>query len=125
MTSLPLSLPEDVAKAGEKTTIPLLCILCPKKPTFSDVSHLLTHISSKSHLSSQFKASYHAKKEPEARHTLDQYDQWYQQNDIEGLMASRLSAKEQKDQNKPQKRPRAATIVVSFHALPVFPLCSE
>ena len=40
---------------GSSAGIPLHCNVCPRKPDFSDVSHLLTHIASKGHLSNYYK----------------------------------------------------------------------
>jgi hypothetical protein len=96
------------------TTIPLLCDLCPKKPRFSDVSHLLTHISSKSHLSNRFKLQIRSQGEPEARRLLADFDNWYTSNGLEDLLSERLSAKEQK---KTTKRTRLPSISVSSYEL--------
>ncbi|KAJ9142110.1 hypothetical protein NKR23_g7361 [Pleurostoma richardsiae] len=88
--------PED-----RMATIPLHCILCPKQPTFSDVSHLLTHISSKSHLANRFRLELRAKTENDARAQLNRFEHWYTENSIERLLSERLAAKEAK---KPSKR---------------------
>jgi hypothetical protein len=77
--------------------------LCPKRPTFSDVSHLLTHISSKSHLSNRFKAEIRSSKERDARETLRQFDVWYDRYNIQELLADRMDAK---DKKKVPKRSR-------------------
>jgi hypothetical protein len=96
------------------TMIPLLCDLCPKKPRFSDVSHLLTHISSKSHLSNRFKLQIRSQGEPEARRLLADFDNWYTSNGLEDLLSERLSAKEQK---KTTKRTRLPSVSVGNHKL--------
>lgn len=72
----------------------LLCNICPKRPTFSDVSHLLTHVSSKAHLSNYFKLQIRSHQEPEAGKLLDEYDLWYKANDIPKLLSGRMAAKE-------------------------------
>lgn len=92
------------------TLIPLLCDLCPKKPRFSDVSHLLTHISSKSHLSNRFKLQIRSQTEPEAKRLLVEFDSWYANNGLEDLLSERLAAK---DQKKTTKRTRLPSIPVS------------
>jgi hypothetical protein len=74
----------------------LTCSLCPKNPKFSDVSHLLTHISSKSHLSHRFKLQIRAQAEPEAKEKLDTFDYWYHDNNLDTMLSERLAAKEQK-----------------------------
>lgn len=78
----------------------LECSICPKDPTFSDVSHLLTHVSSKSHLSHFFKLQIRSGKEPECQKKLDDYHIWYTQNNLAGMLADRLEAKDQKTSRK-------------------------
>jgi hypothetical protein len=87
-------------KQSSSTTIPLLCNLCPKHPRFSDVSHLLTHISSKSHLANRFKLQIRSQSEADARRALVEFDEWYKNNNLEELLSERLAAKEQKRGNK-------------------------
>lgn len=99
--------PEDKGE-DKASSIPLICLLCPKRPTFSDQSHLLTHISSKSHLAAQFKLQHSGKSED--KRTLDEYKLWSDHNGVDKLVASRIAAKELK---KPAKKQRFATIEVS------------
>jgi hypothetical protein len=94
----------------EAPAIPLHCLLCPKRPTFSDVSHLLTHISSKSHLSNRFKAEIRSQKDREARESLRQFDVWYDRYGIQELLADRMNAK---DKKTGPKRSRAQSPAVS------------
>ncbi len=91
--------------------IPLLCNLCPKNPRFSDVSHLLTHISSKSHLSNRFKLQIRSQGEVEAKKLLEDFDNWYAQHGLGDLLSDRLAAKEQK---KAPKRTRTSPMAVSI-----------
>jgi hypothetical protein len=72
----------------------LLCNICPKKPRFSDVSHLLTHVSSKAHLSHYFKLQVRSHHEPQAIILLDEYDRWYKANNLAKLLSDRLSSKD-------------------------------
>ncbi|KAN0069991.1 hypothetical protein V8E54_011572 [Elaphomyces granulatus] len=72
----------------------LWCNICPKRPYFSDVSHLLTHISSKAHLAHYFKLQVRSHQELEARNLLKEYDQWYKVNDLEKLLSDRMTSKE-------------------------------
>lgn len=76
--------------------IPLKCNLCPKEPLFSDVSHLLTHVFSKSHLSYKFKIELLAEKDAAARAKIAQYDTWCEKYGIQGLLAERIAAKEKR-----------------------------
>ncbi|OBT77893.1 hypothetical protein VF21_03209 [Pseudogymnoascus sp. 05NY08] len=86
-----------MSKPPRNAAVPLNCSLCPKNPQFSDISHLLTHISSKGHLSCRFKLQIRCQAEPEARSQLDAYDAWYADNSLEELLAERLATKEQKN----------------------------
>lgn len=79
----------------------LLCNICPKRPSFSDVSHLLTHVSSKAHLSSYFKLQIRSQQEPQAAELLDDYDLWYKANNLPKLLSDRMALKEAR-KKKPQ-----------------------
>ncbi|MCJ1481825.1 hypothetical protein MMC06_001984 [Schaereria dolodes] len=85
------------------TSIPLICIICPKKPTFSDISHLLTHVGSKGHLSSYFKAQVRSRQEPAIREQVLAYDRWYAENQLEKLLSERMISKASKPTG-PRKR---------------------
>lgn len=76
--------------------IPLHCIICTRKPTFSDVSHLLTHISSKQHLSNYFRTKVKAIGDSNAKHSLDQFDEWYENWNIDDLLRDRMQQKDSK-----------------------------
>ncbi len=80
-------------------SIPLLCNICPKHPDFSDISHLLTHVSSKGHLSHYFKAQVRSRQEPQFLQKLEAYDRWYDQHHIEKLLSQRMVLKESKGIN--------------------------
>ena len=97
------------------TTIPLRCNICPQEPDFSDLSHLLTHVSSKGHLSHHLKAQLRGRHNEDIRQKLNMYDQWYERYNIEKLLSQRLSAKASKQDiekergasAKPTRRSRA------------------
>jgi len=79
----------------------LQCNICPKHPHFSDLSHLLTHVGSKGHLSHYFKAQVRSRQEPAVREQLRVYDHWYQVNQVEKLLSQRMILKDSKNaQNK-------------------------
>ena len=80
--------------------IPLHCNICPREPEFSDISHLLTHVASKGHLSHYFKAQVRARQDENIRQKLDTYDRWYDRHQIEKLLSQRMSSKELKDGSK-------------------------
>ena len=96
---------------SDPSAIPLKCTLCPKRPNFSDVSHLLTHISSKSHLSHRFKTELKALSEPECQERVRVYEEWYERHGIRALLAERMSTK---DQKPAAKRGRPAQTQVSL-----------
>ncbi|GAB7345288.1 hypothetical protein MBLNU457_3648t3 [Dothideomycetes sp. NU457] len=83
------------------STVPLQCNICAKRPKFSDVSHLLTHIASKGHLSTYYKIKVKAGQDDTAKKLIEDYDTWYATWNIENLMSERMSLKDQKP------RPRA------------------
>ncbi|EAW11860.1 uncharacterized protein ACLA_006170 [Aspergillus clavatus NRRL 1] len=72
----------------------LHCNICLKHPRFSDVSHLLTHVSSKAHLSHYFKLQVRSHQEVQARALLEEYDRWYKANGLAKLLADRMASKE-------------------------------
>lgn len=76
--------------------IPLHCNVCSKQPTFSDLSHLLTHLASKGHLSAVFKLKNAAFSDPEARNTLQEYKHWEATNGLKALINERLNQKDKK-----------------------------
>ncbi|KAF1815398.1 hypothetical protein P152DRAFT_184082 [Eremomyces bilateralis CBS 781.70] len=77
-------------------SIPLICSICPKRPRFSDVSHLLTHIASKGHLSHHYKVKVRASTEEDSRRLLEAYDHWYEKWRVQDLMSERMSLKDKR-----------------------------
>ena len=76
--------------------IPLHCNICDKKPDFSDVSHLLTHVASKGHLSSYYKMKVRSGSDSAARKAVQEYDEWYTSWSVDDLMRERMNQKEKK-----------------------------
>ncbi|EAQ92836.1 hypothetical protein CHGG_01071 [Chaetomium globosum CBS 148.51] len=101
--------PMDLVVRSDPNSIPLRCSLCPKKPSFSDLSHLLTHISSKSHLAHRFKAELKARDDRVALDEVRQYDNWCEQYGINALLAERMAAKEQKKTGRRGRQSVAAS----------------
>ncbi|KAK4672854.1 hypothetical protein QC763_106680 [Podospora pseudopauciseta] len=93
----PMEMPGPAANV-----IPLQCLICPKKPTFSDLSHLLTHIASKSHLSQKFKVG--LRPDPESKADTAAYLDWEARYGINDLLAERLASKEKKTTGKKRAR---------------------
>lgn len=102
---------------GNAITIPLLCFLCEKMPKFSDVSHLLTHISSKGHLSRRFHLDLKAQTDKDVQQRLLKFDLWFEQHGIQQLLKTRQEAKDQKKQTQ-VKRQRGAGNEVSPKSAP-------
>lgn len=98
--------------------IPLHCNICPKKPDFSDVSHLLTHIASKGHLSNYYKVKVRSSLEASSRLLIEAYDRWYADWDVEELMSERMN---QKDKRRTRARPvgtRSPRSSAALHSSP-------
>lgn len=72
----------------------LQCIICPGQPVFSDVSHLLTHVSSKAHLAHQFKLQVRSHQAADAAELLNAYNAWFNTNNLAQLLSDRSSSKE-------------------------------
>ncbi|KLU84675.1 hypothetical protein MAPG_03714 [Magnaporthiopsis poae ATCC 64411] len=87
-------------------SIPLYCALCPERENFSDVSHLLTHISSKSHLSRKFDTELRAQGDNAVSAArLAEYQRWYATHRIGDLLQRRMETKQRRRQ---PRRERAA-----------------
>ena len=95
-----LSHPFDQISAFTMDVTALLCNICPKRPRFSDVSHLLTHVSSKAHLSFYFKLQVRSHQEPQAGKLLVEYDQWYKANNLAKLLSDRMASKETRNRKR-------------------------
>ncbi|KAK0812149.1 hypothetical protein LTR59_001625 [Friedmanniomyces endolithicus] len=76
--------------------IPLECKICPKKPDFSDVSHLLMHVASKAHLSRYYQMKVKGSADDQSRRLVDDYDDWYERYSIDDLMRDRLNQKDKR-----------------------------
>ena len=90
------------------SSIPLLCNICPKQPEFSDISHLLTHIASKGHLSHYFNAQVRGRQDEPTRLKVEAYDLWFKKHCIDQLLSQRMSTKDTKNAKsagKPRTQP--------------------
>ena len=93
-------------------SIPLLCKICPEEPHFSDVSHLLTHISSKGHLYQCKNAQLRSHHDVTFRYQLEEYNAWYEANRIEHLLAQRMAQKDSKRARGKPRQPRGRPSVL-------------
>ncbi|KAL1975890.1 hypothetical protein VTN31DRAFT_4282 [Thermomyces dupontii] len=91
----------------------LRCIICPKQPRFTDVSHLLTHVASKAHLANYFKFEVRSREDHHARAVLAQYDHWYRVNNLAKQLADRHSSK------AARKRRASTRVRAAQHAVTV------
>ncbi|CZT18339.1 uncharacterized protein RCC_04183 [Ramularia collo-cygni] len=82
-------------------TIPLSCKVCTRRSDYSDLSHLLTHIASKAHLSNYYNLKLKSGHDAEAQRTIDEYDDWYDEWGFQDMMQERMAQKEiKKESNK-------------------------
>ncbi|KAI0596614.1 hypothetical protein F4775DRAFT_594120 [Biscogniauxia sp. FL1348] len=95
------SLPQTYSR--QQADIPLVCSICPKNSTFSDISHLLTHVSSKGHLHNYFQLSISRETDADAAFALAEFDNWFEENDINTLLRLRKTARAQRT-SQPQRR---------------------
>lgn len=89
----------------------LNCSICPKQPSFSDTSHLLTHVSSKGHLSHLHKLQVRSHQEITAGVQLATYNQWYQQHGLGQLLSERMIMKEAKKAGRRKNAARRGAYV--------------
>lgn len=83
--------------------IPLLCKVCPKKPHFSDISHLLTHVDSKGHLKYYSTAKIRGREDPSIRQQFDEFNEWYERHGIERLLSQRILQKDSRNKTAKAK----------------------
>lgn len=91
--------------------LPLHCSICPKKPDFSDVSHLLTHIASKGHLSHYYRIKVRSSHDQAARDSIETYDNWYVEWNVEKLMSERMHQKDRKKRSKARDQGTASSVL--------------
>ncbi|KAI2636113.1 hypothetical protein GGS21DRAFT_543029 [Xylaria nigripes] len=96
--------PQDQGAPSNANTIPLVCYICPKNSHFSDLSHLLTHISSKGHLHNVFQLTLTRDVDENAALALAEYENWFAQNHIGALLRARKTAREQRDSQQRQNQ---------------------
>ncbi len=92
--------------------IPLLCKICPEEPHFSDLSHLLTHVSSKGHLYQCKNAQLRSHHDDTFHERLEAYNTWYDVNQIEKLLAQRMAQKDSKSAKGKSRHLRDRSSVV-------------
>ncbi|GAW14305.1 hypothetical protein ANO14919_037060 [Xylariales sp. No.14919] len=95
---------QDQSTPPRADLIPLVCFICPKNSNFSDLSHLLTHISSKGHLHNMFQLNLSRDVDENAELALVEFESWYKQNNISALLRARKTAREQRDNHQHQQR---------------------
>jgi len=95
----------------------LSCSVCPKQPSFSDISHLLTHVSSKGHLSHLHELQVRSHQEIAAGVQLAAYNQWYQQHGLGQLLSERMLRKEAKLARRKAAEPGKGPTVKQEHTL--------
>ncbi|KAI4716981.1 hypothetical protein E4T48_06820 [Aureobasidium sp. EXF-10727] len=101
---------------AQTRAVPLVCKICPRKPNFSDLSHLLTHISSKAHLSTYYKLKVRSGSDDAARQSVERYDIWYAENDIESFMSERMKHKDERKKIKTEPHADVKVIKKESHS---------
>lgn len=93
------------------------CVICETKPVFSDVSHLLTHLLSKGHLSQKNKLELRKNRDDAAAATalLTAYEDWYSANNLGSLLAERQAAK---DDHKNKRRSSGQNALIQNTLIP-------
>lgn len=109
--------PQKMAPVGPESGIPLTCTACSTKPKFSDISHLLTHVNSKGHLHAYQQLKIRALSDLSASATLVEYNQWYEDNDIEKLLADRLAQRDERAQAEKKRKAAKESEAVSILSL--------
>ncbi|KAI3322024.1 hypothetical protein HD806DRAFT_545269 [Xylariaceae sp. AK1471] len=97
--------PRDRRTPSRAEVIPLVCFICPKNSHFSDLSHLLTHISSKGHLHNQFQLTLSRDVDENAAVALREFNSWYEQNGISALLRARKTAREERGNQQRRSQP--------------------
>ena len=91
--------PQMMQNAEDQRPMPLVCKLCPKAATFSDLSHLLTHVASKGHLSNHFKLGLAKDTDSAAAEALAAYEAWYAEFNLKDLLKTRSESREQRQKS--------------------------
>ncbi|CAG8984128.1 hypothetical protein HYALB_00006230 [Hymenoscyphus albidus] len=89
---------EQEPEAKLKPSVPLICSICPQQ--FSDVSELLTHLSSESHLANRFELQNRARSEPGAKKELEDFERSFFDVNLPNLLSEQLAIKEQNGAGK-------------------------
>jgi hypothetical protein len=87
--------PSELLKS-DNPNIPLSCIICPGAPGFSDLSHFLTHVSSKSHLWHVHQVDIASYSDAEAARLLRRWEEYYEKHNVRRLEHDRQGAKGKK-----------------------------
>ncbi|KAI1101455.1 hypothetical protein F4804DRAFT_347666 [Jackrogersella minutella] len=85
-----------VSHQGDQGIIPLICYCCEKQQAFSDLSHLLTHVSSKAHLLELHNLEILSQIDERAAMRCRQFDLWYKTYNIKQLVLQRMEARGEK-----------------------------
>ncbi|OTA93872.1 hypothetical protein M434DRAFT_385058 [Hypoxylon sp. CO27-5] len=80
----------------DPTRIPLVCYSCEKQQTFSDLSHLLTHVSSKAHLLELYNSQILSQIDAAAADRCERFNTWYKKYGISQLVLQRMEARGEK-----------------------------
>ncbi|KAI1384943.1 uncharacterized protein F4822DRAFT_446086 [Hypoxylon trugodes] len=99
--------------SGNQAGIPLICHCCEKKKKsqrFSDLSHLLTHVSSKAHLLELYNLRILSQSDQDSAERCQKFDEWNKKWGIDRLVLQRMEARGEKGLQSQQRNrtPRGA-----------------
>jgi len=82
-------------EATNDVKIPLRCNLCPNGLTFSDTSHLLTHMNSKSHIFHHWNLELFKEVNPRIKAALQDFQVFWEEYGLAGRIRSRMIKRNQ------------------------------
>lgn len=85
----------DILGPKRRAKIPLRCDLCPNSLTFSDTSHLLTHMNSKSHIFHHWNLELFKEVNPRIRTALQNFQEFWEEHDLAGRIRARMIKRNQ------------------------------
>lgn len=100
----------SLTRSTDPSQIPLVCFACTDEPRFSDLSHLLTHVGSKSHLSQVFELRIAGMTDEESAQRSRKFELWNSTYHIDRLVWQRREARGEKgDRSRRRSQPARET----------------
>lgn len=93
--SSPRDMHDETLEAKDDVKIPLRCNLCPSGLTFSDTSHLLTHMNSKSHIFHHWNLELFKEVNPRIKAALQDFQVFWEEYGLASRIRSRMIKRNQ------------------------------